>query len=92
MWLERNLARHGKEEEEKREKEHLQCIHEISTCCTHRDEGKLLLADSVSTMFYVSIQEGLHRESTLAHLDTWLCKYRAVILQSKTQAVHDKKE
>jgi len=92
MWVERNLARHGKEEEEKRDKERMQCINEISTYYTYRDEGKLLPADSLSTMFYVPIQEHLHRESALAQHNMWLCTYRAVILKSKTQAARDKKE
>ena len=35
-------------------KEHMQCTNEISTYYTYRDEGKLLQADSVSTMFYAS--------------------------------------
>ena len=70
VWLERNLARHGKEEEEKREKERLQCTNEISTYYTYRDEGKLLQADSVSAMFYASIQELLRKESTLHQVDT----------------------
>lgn len=92
VWLARNLARHGKEEEEKKEKERQQCLNEISIYYTYRDEGKLLQADTVSTMFYASIQEHLYRESTLHQLDTWLCTYRTIILQSKTQAAHNKKE
>jgi len=58
----------------------------------YRDEGKLLPADSDSTMFYASIQEHLHKESALTQLDTWLCTYRTIILQSKTQAASKKKE
>ena len=68
VWLERNLARHGKEEEEKREKERLQCTNEISTYYTNRDDGKLFPADSGSAMFYGSIQEHLHKEPTLSQL------------------------
>ena len=92
VWLERNLARHGKEEEDKRIKERLRCINEISTYYIYRDDGKLLSADKDSTMFYETIQEHLHKESTLTQLDTWLCTYRTIILQSKTQAASNKKE
>jgi len=43
-------------------------------------------------MFYETIQKHLHKESTLTHLDTWLCTYQTIILQSKTQAASNKKE
>ena len=76
------VARHGKEE--KRIKERLRCINEISTYYIYRDDGKLLSVDSGSAMFYETIQEHLHKESTLTQLDTWLCTYRTIVLQSKT--------
>ena len=43
-------------------------------------------------MFYASIQEHLHKVSTLTQLDTWLCTYRMIIQQSKTQAASNNKE
>ena len=73
-------------------KERMQCTKEISTYYTYRDEGRLLPADSVSIMFYASIQvqEHLHRVD-LPQLDAWLYMYRTIILQSKTQAASNKK-
>ena len=87
VWLERNLARHGKEEEDKRIKERLRCINEISTYYIYRDDGKLLSADKDSTMFYETIQEHLtalltgllNKESTLNQFDMWLCTYRTIL-------------
>jgi len=64
----------------------------ISTYYIYREDGKLLSADKNSTMLYETIQEHLHKESTLTQLDTWLCTYRTIILQSKTQAASNKKE
>ena len=89
--IERNLARHGKDEQEQREKERLQCISEITEYFTYRDEDKLLTADETTTIFYDTIQEHIHKESTLAELDTWLCTYCAVMIQSKTQAASETK-
>ena len=74
------------------ERASLRCINEISTYYIYRDDGKLLSADSGSTIFYESIQEHLHKESTITQLDTWLCTYRTIILQSKAQAARNKKE
>ena len=44
-----------KEEKEKKEKELLRCINEISTYYIYRDDGKLLSADTDSVMFYETI-------------------------------------
>ena len=91
VWVEQNLARHGKDEEEKREKERLQCISEITVYYNYRDDGKLGQLDTES-IFYNTIQEHLHKEWILAELDTWLCTYRDIILQSKKQTATEKKK
>ena len=41
VWIDRNLARHGKDEEEQREKMRLHCISEITEYYNYRDDGKL---------------------------------------------------
>jgi len=84
------LSRHGKDEEEQRDKERLQCISEITEYYIYRDDGKLTSADT--TIFYDTIQEHLYKENTLAELDTWLYTYRALIIQSKTQAAIEPKK
>ena len=71
--------RHGKDEEEKRDKERT------------RDDGKLGKLDT-SSIFYNTIQEHLHKEWTLAELDTWLCTYRNIIIQSKKNAIIEKEK
>ena len=87
--IDRNLARHGKDEEDQREKERLQYISEITVYYNYRDDDKLGQADAI---FYGTIQEHLYKESTLADLDTWLCSYRGIIVQSKKQAAIEKKK
>ena len=61
VWIDRNLARHGNDEEEKREKERIQCISEITVYYNYRDDGKLGKLDTES-IFYNTIQEYLHKE------------------------------
>ena len=90
VWIERSLVRHGKDEEEKRDKERTQCISEITVYYNYRDNGKLGQTDA--TIFYNTIQEHIHKESTVAELDAWLCMYRAIIIQSKKQAAQEKKQ
>ena len=60
--------------------------------CAAAAVSEVNIRNLVSTMFYGSIHEHLHKESTLTQLDTWLCTYRTIILQSKTQTVSNKEE
>ena len=64
--------RHGKDEEEKRDKERTQYISEITVYYNYRDDGQLGKLDT-SSIFYDTIQEHLHKEWKLVELDTWLC-------------------
>ena len=64
------------------EKQQQLCAAEVSLYYDYKSNG-LLSTDVPAHVFYSSIQEHLHKESTLGELDTWLNTYRDIILAGK---------
>ena len=58
------------------------CVSELSLYYSYYTK-KLLPPNFPSHIFYSTIQEHLHQESTLHDLDNWLSTYRDLILDSK---------
>ena len=87
-WLTRNQARHGVDAAEQAIKQRQQNIAELSMYYNYRDDRQLLRSELHSTsIFYSSLQEHLHRESSNSQLDTWLCSYRHILIHSHQQAL-----
>ena len=87
VWLERNQARHGRDEMEQKEKKREQCLREIESWYDHRAVGNLLLAKADDkAIFYRSIEEHKRKEGNLAQVQTWLCTFGSALLQSKLGA------
>ena len=82
VWIHRNTICHGITLAEQQEKQRQQCVSELSLYYSYYIK-KLLPPDFPSHIFYSTIQEHLHRESTLHDLDNWLSTYRDYILDSK---------
>ena len=82
VWLARNLARHGSTFSEQLEKQRQACVSEISLYYDYYNHNHLS-PDFPDHIFYPTLQEHLHKESTLQELDNWLCNYRDIILAHK---------
>ena len=85
VWINRNLARHGKDQAEQKLKQQQQCIDEIACYYEYKSSNQLLLSDDMTTMFYSTLQHHLRAESELHQLQTWLCTYREVIEASRLE-------
>ena len=83
VWIARNLARHGKDQEEQKVKRRQQCIAEIKCYYEYKSSHQLLLSPDMNTMFYPSLHHHLQSEPELHQLQTWLCTYREVIETSR---------
>jgi len=84
VWMHRNQVRHGSTFSDQLEKQRQLCVAEVSLYYTYRSNGAL--SDDVPEhIFYPSLQEHLHKESSLNELDSWLSNNRAIILSHKQQ-------
>ena len=92
MWKERNLDRHGRDNEEIVRKVRQQNLQELETWYERRDNKRLELVGSEANVFYSTIQEHKQKEGEPALVEKWLCAYRPVLLQSKLRATEARRE
>ena len=82
VWTHRNQIRHGLSIHEQLEKRRQLCVAEVTLYYSYKSSGALS-ADVPSHIFYPTIQEHLHKESSLSDLDNWLSNNRAIIISHK---------